>query len=561
MKERSINRYASPNPDWLERVSREFHVSKFIAQIVWNRGIKSLESVRNFLQPNSQPTLDSFLLKDMHRAVHRIENAILNREKICVYGDYDVDGMTSTAILTSALKNLGADVFFYIPDRNSEGYGLNVSAIRRIIRRGAKLIVTVDNGIAAKVEIETTRDQIDFIVTDHHEIEGKIPPALAVIDPKREDCPYPNKNLCGCGVAFKLIQALYRQLRGDLFTSNLDIVALATIADLVPIVSENRKIVRKGLDVLSDTPCLGLQTLIESAGLEGKRINEEHVGFILAPRLNSAGRMSKPELGVELLTTSDPNRAREIAGILDGFNSQRKDLERQVFLEAEEKFLAEQKTSPPAIVVDGDGWHGGVIGLAASRLQEKYYLPTLVFTRAGDLLVGSCRSIDSLNIFEALSEFAEMYEKYGGHAKAAGLSIRAENFPTFRKKFLEYVETHTTPRDFVPTLVVDCMLDPSQVTLDLISQVENLAPFGVGNSPPVFGWKKIRASGVRKMGKDQTHLGFSVGSVRCVGWRMADEFDLVSSAPFTMVFSIEKNEFNGVSLPQCNAIYIEPQRS
>ena len=558
MKERLLSRFTPPNREWLNKISNEFHVSQFISQIVWNRGIKSLDSVKNFLRPDSQPPLDSFLLKDMHRAVHRIELAIQNREKICVYGDYDVDGMTSVAILTRALENLGADVVFYIPDRESEGYGLNVSAIRGIIRRGAKLIVTVDNGIAAVNEIEATKDQIDFIVTDHHEIESEIPQALAVIDPKRTDCPYPNKNLCGCGVAFKLIQALYRQLRGELFLSDLDIVALATIADLVPLIHENRKIVRRGLNILSDTPCLGLQALIESAGLSGRRITEENVGFILAPRLNAAGRMFKPELGVELLTTRDPNRAREIAETLEEFNSNRKELERQVFIEAEEKFLAEQKKSPSAIIVDGENWHPGVIGLAASRLQEKYYLPTLVFTHTGGILAGSCRSIDSLNIFDALSEFADLYEKYGGHSKAAGLSIRTENFPIFRKKFLEYVATHTTSKDFIRPLVIDCMLDPSKVTLELISQVENLAPFGVGNSSPIFGWKNVRASNVRLMGKDQSHLGFSVGSVRCVGWRMAEEFDLVSNREFTMIFSIEKNEFNGSTLPQCNLIYISP---
>ena len=556
---KNLTRYEPPSSDWLEKISTNLRISPAIAQIIWNRGLKSFESVKNFLHPEDQNFTDPFRLKDMHSAVNRIESAISNREKICVYGDYDVDGMSSVAILVRALQNLGAEVSYYIPERESEGYGLNLFAIRSLISSGVKLIVTVDNGISAVNEIAEMNDRVDFVVTDHHEPGEEIPAAVAVIDPKRRDCPYPNKNLCGCAVAFKLIQALYQQLRGEKFESELDIVALATVADLVPLIGENRKFVRVGLQVINTNPCVGIRALIESSGLLDRKISEYNIGFMLAPRLNSAGRISSAKLGVELLSTNEFARAREIAETLEDLNNQRRDLEKIVAAEAEEKFLAEQK-KPPAIIVDGDDWNGGVIGLAASKLVEKYYLPTLVFTHIGSMYVGSCRSIDGLNMFDALTEFKDLFERYGGHPKAAGVSIPERNFAAFKKNFLEYVSTHLTAKDYIETLVVDSMLDPRAVDLKLVEEVENLSPFGVGNPSPVFGWKNVRASNVKKIGRDQNHLTFSVGNIRCVGWRMADEFLTVANEPFTFIYSVERNEFNGIESPQCTAIYIEPSR-
>ena len=418
----------------ISQLSRALGVTELTAKILIHRNITDIVDAKNFLNPESAPFHNPFDMLGMADAVDRIGAAIEGGEKICVYGDYDVDGVSASAILMRTLKRLGAKVENYIPDR-SEGYGLNIPALKKISDSGVTLLISVDCGISNEKEISAVCQKLDVIVTDHHlPALEKVQSAIVVIDPHQDGCTYPEKNLCGAGIAFKICQALAQEFEGVNFsdyTTDIELAALATVADLVPLTGENRKIVRMGLTAMQKTSCIGLRELIKVSDLEGKKISSGHIAFQIAPRLNSVGRLETASIGVKLLLTSDESVAKNLAQRFDDMNEERKNIEANMLAEAEEKvskLREELEGNLSSFAIVGQNWNGGVIGLTASKLVERYNLPTIVLSDGGDFSRGSCRSIPALHMKNALDSMAEIFEQYGGHSQAAGLSIKTENY-------------------------------------------------------------------------------------------------------------------------------------
>lgn len=494
-------------------------VSSLSAAIAYHRGIADADSARKFFDPErAQEFYDPFLMKGMDKAVERIIKALDNRERIVIYGDYDVDGMTASTVMMKCLQRLGAKVGSYIPSRHTEGYGFNVEALIKLTY-DYDLLISVDCGISNNEEIAAVKNSLDVIVTDHHLPGGEVTNAIAVLDPHQSDCNYPDKNLCGAGVAFKLCQALNARLNGidyKNYTADIELVALGTVADLVPLLGENRKIVRLGLKAMRDTSILGLRELIKVAGLEGKKITAGHCGFNLGPRLNAIGRLERASIGLELLTTNDQGRAQLLAQALDRENTLRKEIEAKMIAEADEEYQRQRQDAGggfSSIVIAKEGWHKGVIGLAASRLVERYYLPTIIIALDGELAVGSCRSIPALHMKDALDHFGDRFLHYGGHAVAAGLTMKREDVEEFARDFDEYVRSKLNDADFIPKIKLDAEIHPSEITLDIAEELQCLSPFGLGNPHPQFGFRNVKGLNVRTMGGDSQHLSFSIEGV------------------------------------------------
>lgn len=554
------------DPFKVKEISEELGISELTAKILYHRGIRDAESAKNFLEPEAAPFHDPFLMLGMREAVDRIKKSIAAQEKICVYGDYDVDGMSASAILIRTLRNLGGQVENYIPDR-SEGYGLNIPALQKISSGGADLLISVDCGITNEKEIAAVKDILDIIVTDHHlPALDEIKSAVAVVNPNQKGCKYPEKNLCGAGVAFKLCQALIKDLRGvdvQNYTTDIEIAALATVADLVPLVGENRKIVRIGLRMMRGTRCLGLRALISAAGLGGKRILAGHVAFQIAPRLNSVGRLKEASEGVKLLLTEDVDEAKTLARRLDKLNTRRKDIEMEILSAAEEKvhlMRVERGGDLSSLVIWGEGWREGVIGLTASKLVERYNLPTIILTTQDRLTYrGSCRSIAALHMKNALDSMAELFEQYGGHSQAAGLTILAENVAEFAERFDYYVRSRLRDEEFQPILNVDAIISPAQITFEVAREFEKFEPYGLGNPHPVLGCKGVRGADAKAIGKDGAHLSFSVGeNIRALAWSCGNMAPLVENEMIDVAYEPELNDWQGEIRIQCNVTSLEP---
>ena len=548
----------------VEELAAGLNVSLLAAKVLAHRGVNDIESAKNFLNPAEQPWLDPFLMLGMSEAVRRINQAIENHEKIVIYGDYDVDGMVATSLLIRALKRLNADVGFYIPTR-AEGYGLNLPALQRIADSGASLLITVDCGITNGAVIDNIAGRLDVIVTDHHLPSEPITSAVAVLDPHQVGCNYPDKSLCGAGVAFKLCQALNSNPEAD-----LDIVALATVADIVPLTGENRKIVYLGLKLMTQTHNVGLQALIKVAGLSGKALNTNHLGFSLGPRLNATGRLSSAASGVQLLTTSDSNLADDIAKALDDSNSKRKEMENLIVDEATQKYNELRRIHGgdlSSIVVASEGWHPGVIGLAASRLLEQHYLPTIVLSIQGEFSVASCRSIAALHMKDALDHFSHFFTQYGGHAAAAGFTIHTKDLATFAAQFDDYVKNKVNDEDFVPSQFVDAFIHPSEMTLPLADELEKIAPFGVSNPRPLFAAQNLSATSPKIMGPEKNHLSFFIKGIednpdiRAVAWGGAALAPLIENELIDLTFAPERNDFNGSATVQCMVKSLVPSKT
>ena len=543
--------------------AKELGVTKSLANILWNRGICTKEAAEVFLQPEKQPFYDPFLMKDMDKAVDRIIAAIDGEEKIVVYGDYDVDGMTATTLLVHNLKALGANVGFYIPHREKEGYGFNLPALQSIAEDGAKLLVSVDCGIASVDDVAAMVGRLDIIVTDHHLPGEQLPPALAVVNPHREDCPYPDKNLAGVGVAFKLCQALWQEMHGQRYAQDLEIVALGTVADIVPLLGENRKIVAAGLKRMRKSSFAGMRALVEVSDIRDEELNTGHVGFRLAPRLNAAGRIGSARKGVELLLTKDEAEAESLAMELDMLNSQRQTIEQEILAKAEAELKGEDVTNLPAIVVAGENWNPGVIGIVASRLVDKYYKPTIVFSKQADgICKGSCRSIEGLHMYEALKACQQHILQFGGHSQAAGLSVAESELKAFKEAFAAVAEATLTPEDYVPKVKVEMELAPEEITFDLIDELAKLEPFGMKNPKPLFGVREIRGTAPQVIGKEGQHLRFQVGSakapVTALFWNRSDYAGIINSEVIDMVYSPAINEWQGNRSLQCMVDSIAP---
>ncbi|MBQ2246694.1 MAG: single-stranded-DNA-specific exonuclease RecJ, partial [Selenomonadales bacterium] len=487
----------------VDSLAAALQVPSYIAKILVNRGITTVDDAKRFLTQDESYGVSPFLMKGIDKAVERIQTAIENGEKIVVYGDYDVDGITATSLMMRVLKELGADVAYFIPNRHTEGYGLNSDSLAELIElHGAKVIVSVDCGITSVSEAETMPSGVDLIITDHHQPLDILPNAYVVINPKQEGCDYPEKMLAGVGVAFKLCQALWQTMRNEELTRYYDLVALGTIADIVPLVGENRAFVQRGLSEMKMCRNKGMYALMQVSQVEPALVTAGHVGFRLAPRLNAAGRLGQAESGVELLLADDDDRCRMIAEELNAENEERQRIEKEILEEAvaviEEKKLADDHV----IVVSGEGWHGGVIGIVASRIVERYYRPTIVITTEDGMGKGSCRSISGFDILDALKAGQDILTKFGGHKQAAGLGIEASKIDEFRIRMNEYAKDYADDDIWRPQVKIDAVVAPTAVDEQLVRSLDMLEPFGMGNPRPLFACESMPIQSLAKIGKD-----------------------------------------------------------
>lgn len=538
-------------------------VHPVVSHLLANRGITTVAEGQTFLYSTMDDLLDPFMLKGMTEAVSEIERVLEMNGSIVIYGDYDVDGITATSLMYRFFSRIGANVSYYIPERQSEGYGLNLEALEYLISQDVDLIISVDCGISSYDIVEAVRDRVSMIITDHHTSPPQIPRATAVVNHKQPGCPYTDKNLSGVGVAFKVCQALWKRRTGEDYREDLDIVALGTVADVVPLVGENRIIVREGLRKMTESPNLGIQALVEVAGLTGKVLSAGHIGFTLAPRLNAAGRVTHATRAVELLITRDRQEATEIAEELQETNAERQQIERTIFEEAYQSVLDQGPLADQCIVVAGEGWHPGVIGIVASRLVEAFYKPTMVISIHDGIGKGSCRSIDHCNMYEMLTFAKETLIQFGGHAQAAGFSVQAEDIDALREKASEYCRHTLTEEDYIPIVDIDGTVSSEEITIELINQIATLEPYGMGNSTPVFAIPKIRVQNLYPMGFQKNHckiiLQGQQGPLDAVAWQGEHYMqEVFADDPVKVAFSLQKNEWQGVVTPQLVVQDLEP---
>lgn len=563
----------SSNKADVDKLVKKLGISEVTAKILVNRDITDVEIAQKFLDPYHQRYIDPFLMKDMDIAVDRIIKALTIGEKICVYGDYDVDGMAATAILTRALKEFSRRVVAYIP-RRVDGYGISEAALKKICERDVKVLISVDCGISNAKEISSVKGKLDVIVTDHHlPALEKITDALAVIDPHQPDCNYPDKNLCGAGIAFKFCQALYKKFSDvdiEDYYADVELAALATIADLVPIKGENRRIVSEGVRKMPVSNCYGLRALLRVSGLEDKIVTTENVAFQIAPRLNSVGRLESANTGLKLLMADNAMVAFQLSERIDEFNRTRKKLEKEIFLQADEKFkLLREKTKGDmwSAVISGDGWNAGLIGLTASKLAEKYNLPSVVITHEGEISRGSCRSIPAFHMKNALDTMSNLFINYGGHSQAAGFSIATKLVPEFKRRFDAYARANLKDEDFVPQINVDALFHPSLVDMKIAEEFKKIEPCGIGNPAPVLACKNVVCSDVKIIGNDKAHLSFEIPAennldgaktIRAVAFGFAHLASLVESSPVNITYHPAIDDWQGEHTVKCFVTNIEP---
>ena len=557
-------------PTTESELSTALGVHPIVAKLLVNRGITTVAAGTEFLHGTLDTLLDPFGLKGMTEAVAAIEKALAAKEPIVVYGDYDVDGITATSLLYRFLKKCDAQVSYYIPERQSEGYGLNAEALEHIIEQGAKLVITVDCGISSHDIVAGVKDRLPMIITDHHNAPEIIPNSVAVINPKQPGCLYEDKNLSGVGVAFKLCQALWLKRTGQPYLDDLDIVALGTVADVVPIIGENRVIVDAGLRKMNDAPNLGIAALIDVAGLNDKKITAGHIGFTLAPRLNAAGRVTHATRAVELLTTADPDTAQAVAEELQATNMERQAIERSIHEEARLDVVNQGEGADKVIVVAGEGWHPGVIGIVASRLVEEFYKPTMVISVHDGIGKGSCRSIENCNIYEALKSAEDLLLQFGGHHQAAGFSIDEANIPALRERLTQYCKEHLTDEDYVPIVDIDATMTAADVNIELIDQIGTLEPYGMGNSTPIFALPDATVRDVYLMGHQKNHCkiildGPGDTALDAIAWQgEAYHSEIYPGESVRVAFSLQKNEWQGRVTPQLiiqDISLLKPQRA
>ena len=530
-------------------------ITPIVASLLINRGIRSIEKAREFLQIEEQDFHDPFLLKDMDKAVRRIKTAIENGEKIIIYGDYDADGVSSTTVLLTTLRKLGAQADFYIPNRFSEGYGPNELAFREVHKNGFSLIITVDTGIAAIHEANVAKELgVDLIITDHHEPGPILPDAFAIIHPKQPECPYPFKELAGVGVAFKLSHALLGELPSDL----LEIAAIGTIADLVALHGENRLIAKNGIDQLKTTNRTGLKALLNVAKVNRNEINEDTIGFALAPRINAVGRLQSADPAVDLLLTEDAEEAFDIAQEIDLLNKERQKLvssmTEEAIEEVETRFPIEDN---PVLVIAKEGWNPGVVGIVASRLVERFYRPTIVLCidKEKGIAKGSARSIVGFDLFANLSTCRDILPHFGGHPMAAGMTLALENLDSLRNRLVENAKSILTEDDFTPITKVDVSCKLEDITVKLIEEMQRLAPFGMGNSKPIVQIEEVTLASIRKIGAEQNHLKLvfehEEHQLDSVGFGFGHIHDELSpSVTLSAIGELSINEWNNFRKPQ-----------
>lgn len=544
----------------IRQLAAALSVPPVIAQLLTQRGFVDAESADRFLNPQLSHLHDPWLLTDMRPAVDRIRLAIANKERIMIHGDYDADGITSTAMLRRALEVLGADVGHFVPDRMKDGYGLQPDTIARLAAGGARLIVSVDCGIRASEAADHARALgIDLVITDHHEPDAGLPRAVAVINPRRPDCLYPEKSLAGAGVALKLVQALLQEAGAsrDLLPSFIKMAAIGTMADVVPLVGENRVIAHFGLEGLTRGPHgTGLEALLEESGLVGKRLDSFHVGFVLAPRLNAAGRMSHAGKAVDLLLARGRDaqsraEARVMARELTEENMRRQDSEAGILAEA--KRLVENDPSiggQNLLIVAAEGWHRGVVGIVASKLVDQFHKPAIVIALDGAVGHGSCRSIGAFDMLGALEANGDVFLKFGGHRQAAGVTVDVARLTEMRQRLTRWANERLDPSDLVPRLRIDAVLGLRDITGEVVEGLHRMGPFGMSNPKPVFRASPVDLMQPPKVMKER-HLSLMFKqdgrSFRGVAWRAADREQYLSANRFglELAYSLEQNEFRG----------------
>ena len=541
----------------VEKIKNEFNLSKLVASIIASKGMKNQDEIEVFLHPRRNDFHDPFLLPDMEKAVDRIVKAINNNEKVAIYGDYDVDGITSSTVLHRFLKDRGLDTDIYIPNRLSEGYGLNSNEINKIAETGHTLIITVDCGITGKEEVALAKTLgIDTIVTDHHEPpqEGGLPDAVAVVDAKRKDNKYPFNGLAGVGVAFKLTQALTQRLniREEENLKYLDIVCVGTISDIVPLVDENRTISQLGLRLIKQTRNVGLRVLLESIGY--KKIDSNTVSFGVAPRINACGRMGHEREALQLFLTDNIEEAKEITQKLNNYNLERQDIEKRIFDEAQEMLKIEENKLP-CIVLAKENWHHGVIGIVSSKMTEMYGKPSILLSIEENLEKGSGRSVPGFDLHEALENCKENIKQFGGHSMAVGITLEKEKFEAFKEAFEKYAENMNVS-GIVPVINVDEKLSLDDISIQNIKELENLEPIGEANKMPIFQISNLKIDSIRAISEGK-HLKMTLKDekrvIDVIGFNMgnlAEEYPIGTKVD--IVGNLEINNYRGIENIQIN---------
>jgi single-stranded-DNA-specific exonuclease len=549
---------AQPDLNLVKDLARALNISGILATLLINRGVTDTEAARKFLNPRIEYLEDPFLMSDLEIAVNRILAAIYLQEKILIYGDYDVDGTTAVVILRKALEMLSARTSYYIPRRLVDGYGMKAAVIEQAAADGVKLIISVDTGIKAFDVVERASGLgLDCIITDHHLPAKGLPKALAVLNPKRPDCQYPDKNLCGVGVAFKLVQALFRTANKEKYLAPfLKIVAIGTIADVVPLIGENRIFTKFGLEGLQIPVNLGLKSLIEVSGLEGRLITSSDVGFRLAPRINAVGRMGGGEQAVELFASTDKQRTRVLATEMDRLNRERQQIEEQILKDIENRFDSDPTLSQQwVIVIDGEGWHRGVIGIAATRLTERFNRPTLVISKEDGIGYGSGRGIKGFHLLNALESCRELFDRFGGHAQAAGFQLPAKHVSELQRRLNMFAENVIKVEDLRPTLEIDAEIRLSDVDDEAYQQIERLSPFGPANPEPLFAARELSLIAEPRLLKEK-HLRFRVEqdgkAMDAIGWNMAQYYQPIqeSKGTVSLAFALSQNSFQTMKFLQ-----------
>ncbi|MFT6838686.1 MAG: single-stranded-DNA-specific exonuclease [Sediminicola sp.] len=544
-----------PKPEEQQVVAfaNELKVDPLVAFLLLQRGIDSFEAARTFFRPELFQLHDPFLMKDMDLAVDRIERAIADGENILVYGDYDVDGTTAVSLMSSYLLRDYPNVATYIPDRYREGYGVSYMGIDFAEDNGFTLIIALDCGIKAIEKVAYAKEKgIDFIICDHHRPGDSLPNAIAVLDPKRNDCHYPYDELCGCGVGFKLIQALGSR-KGETIEDVipfLDLVATAIGADIVPITGENRVLAYFGLQVINSSPRAGFRAIMQQTKKQEFTITD--VVFIIAPRINAAGRMEHGQHAVNLLKETDMSQAEKLAAGIEKFNTDRRELDQEITQEALMQIQENNEEERFTSVVYKDTWHKGVIGIVASRLTETYYRPTLVFTKSGDKLAASARSVKGFDVYNALEDCADCIEQFGGHKYAAGLTLLEEQYTAFKEKFEKVVSETIDINLLTPEILIDAQIDLADISPKLMRILKQFAPFGPENLAPIFMTDNLKDTGYAKgVGQDEKHLKLaaiqhSIGPIGGIGFNLGEKLPKVANQQsFSAVYSLDENEWQG----------------
>ncbi len=549
---------AQPDPERIRELARTLNISGILALLLMNRGIQAEAPARKFLNPQLSHLHDPFLMCDLERAVERIREAIERRQRILIYGDYDVDGCTAVAILRKALEMLGADCSYYIPRRLVDGYGLKTRVLERAVREGVELVITVDTGIKAYEAVERARElDLDCVITDHHLPENGLPRALAVVNPKRADCLYPDKHLCGVGIAFKLVQALFMKTHREKYLSSfLKVVAIGTIADVVPLIGENRVFAKLGLEGLQAPVNPGLKSLIEAAGLAGRSITGADIGFRLAPRINAVGRMGGSREAVELFAAKDKEEGRRLAGEMNRLNRERQLIEDQILKAIEERIDSDlELAKAPIKVIEGENWHIGVLGIVASKIMDRFHCPTLIISKIDGVGSGSGRAPKGFHLLKTLDSCRDLLERFGGHAQAAGFQLPSTKVAELRERINHYAASATDPAPAERRLNVDAEIRLSDVDDGVFRQIQRLSPFGNENPAPLFAAHQLTLIAEPRILKGK-HLKFRVEqdgrAIDALAWNMADRLPSIreSRGILSLAFELSENPQPGFRVLQ-----------